>query len=660
MGKRTGGGDLAASNSEMGYYVPRNYVGSKLAPYLGQWLALLLVWPLGALTHAMMSDSPHLPWLTSGLAVGGAVLAGVAWKEAGSRSPMTKAHAALTVVIATAWMVACAINPPWRQPLVGLWFYGGAGVALSWNIRRALRGRDGDGAGGLFEKVKLAGVRTREIEVAPNKVTAPLQLPAGEVTVEEVQAASDKLAGALRLHKGAVRISGDPDDLSQATMTIVPKDVLRHPQTWPGPSAPGGSIVEPLVPGLYEDGEQVRLWLPGDKATARQLTHVQINGMNGSGKSHGGKLAWTEAGTRRDAVLIVLDPSKGEQTVGFLGDNVHTVIGHDACRRFITRVPDVITEQASQLGKWGFDQWRPEVFEQHDMPFIVLWIEEASRVLEDAATLTRIAEEARSAGIALVLSQQKSSFRRMNTDIRSQLGAAWCFGVNSIDDAGFCLSDDAIEAGARPDRWKNRRAGSFYLEAPGIDEERFAMPARTFSTTDSELAAALTEYRDVRPGLWAPTAKLLGLTERPEGARTAGVIAPTTSRATAAVDDLDAMPLPSDEEDATLIELPADPEPDLEGDLDSDLPIDPGMELPAGRPPRRVARQRLRLIVDKLIAEGRTEITVRDLPDPDTTFGRGRSWVSGELAALARDGVLEEAGSDGRATVYRAPAHNAA
>lgn len=51
--------------------------------------------------------------------------------------------------------------------------------------------------------------------------------------------------------------------------------------------------------------------------------------------------------------------------------------------------------------------------------------------------------------------------------------------------------------------------------------------------------------------------------------------------------------------------------------------------------------------------EGADLITVRDFPDPENTYGRGRSWVSGELAALEREGVLERVGKGGRADVYR-------
>ncbi len=544
--------------------------------------------------------------------------------------------------------------------MVGLCLYGGAAVALSWNIRRVLSsGGDEHGASGLFEKIKLAGVRTGPVAVAPNKVSVPLALPAGEVSVEDVQQKADKVAQVLGLHKGSVRIVGDPDNLSRATMAIVPQDVLRHPQPWPGPSAPGGSIVDAVVPGLYEDNDPQQLFLPGDKKSRRNATHYVVQGMNGSGKSHGAKLTWTEILTRRDANLIVLDPSKGEQTVGFLGDNAHVVTGHQACKNLVAGVPDAITDRASQLGKWGYDQWTPEVFAKHGMPYLVLWVEEAPRVLEDAATVTRIAQEARSAGISLVLSLQKASFRQMSTDIRSQLGGVWCFGVKDIEDAAFTLSEETIDAGARPDRWQNRRPGCNYLEGPGIAEERFAVPGRTFDVTDDEMATEIGVHQGIRPPLWAPTAKILGLSARTGSTSTTkGTPVPVQRPASGPVDhsDLDALPLPSDDE---LDALPIDHEPDLDTDPDAELPDDPDMALSGGRPTRKQALEMIRHAIEELAAQGQTAITVRDLPDPKL-LDRSRQWLSGVLSDFARQGLLVEAGTDGNAIRYALPMSNAA
>ncbi|MBQ1165753.1 conjugal transfer protein TraB, partial [Streptomyces sp. A73] len=48
------------------------------------------------------------------------------------------------------------------------------------------------------------------------------------------------------------------------------------------------------------------------------------------------------------------------------------------------------------------------------------------------------------------------------------------------------------DAGARPEAWENRKPGYNYLVAPGVDEERYAMKARTFDPpTDEEIAQVL-------------------------------------------------------------------------------------------------------------------------------------------------------------------------
>jgi len=658
MGRRNGGGAVTEHEHDkaFGYYVPRKYWASRVAPYAGEWAAVGAGWVAGAGTHLLCADTTMLPWVTPGLTLLGTGLATLAWKAGAARGMVTRWHATTTTALGGLWMTACSIVEPWSNPLGGLYLYGGAAVALSWNIRRMLSsGGEGDGSGGLFDKLKLAGVRTGPAEVAPNKVTVPLQLTTGETSVEDVQKNADKVAQLLRLPKGSVRIVADPDDMSQASMALVPTDVLRHPQPWPGPSHPGGSITDPIEPGIYEDTEPQRLFFPGDKATQRQAATFIVQGMKGAGKTGGAKNCWTEILTRRDVNLIVLDPSKGDQSVAFLGDSAHVITGHQRCADLMTRVADVITDRASQLGRWGYDEWTPEVFDKHGMPYLVLWIEEATRVLEDAATLTRIAQECRSAGITPVLSLQKASFRQMNTDVRSQIDGVWCFGVAEIADAAFTLSEEVIDAGARPDRWKNRRVGCNYLEAPGVEEARYAVPGRTYTATDEQRAEVIAAHAHIRPPLWEPTATLLGLPTTPAN----GATAPTATKPTATKgvtpirrtndhSDLDTMALPADDDTEML---PTDPEPDLFADPDAALPDDPNMDIPAGRPTRKQALAMIRDAIAELAAQGVTSFTVRDLPDP-AMVGRTRPWLSGVLGGFARDGMLTEDGTDGNATRY--------
>ncbi|MFC0540656.1 hypothetical protein [Kutzneria chonburiensis] len=675
--KRNRGGDLAGMevNKEFGYYVPRKYWASRLAPYVGEWAAVGGVWVAGEGVHLWMASATALPWVSTAETLLGTGLTALTWTCAKARSAFTRRHATATTGVTAAWLTAATITGATATPVWQVWALGGATVALSWNIRRLLRNSSEDGgADGLFEKVKLAGVKAREIEVGPNKLTAPLQLTSPETSIADVQAQADTMGRLLHLHKGAVRVTEHPDDQAQGTLTIVPNDVLRHPQPWQGPSAPGGSIMAGLRVGLYEDNEPQLIYLPGDKRTHRNATHYIVQGMNGSGKSHGAKEAWTEILTRRDVCLIVLDPSKGEQTVSFLGkDNAHVITGAKECKQFVKKVPAAVTANASTLGQWGFDQWTPQAFEQYGMPYTVLWIEEAPRVLEDAATITRIVQEARSAGISVVLSLQKASFRQMSTDTRSQLGGVWCFGVNELEDAAYTLDEAVIDAGARPDRWKNRRPGCNYLVGPGIDEERFAVPGRTFGASDQQLAADIEAGKPYRAAMHPITANALGLPIRP--GEVDGLPAATAAQAAAAStggptppapvdddrddwedDDMDLEALADeidDDEVDDLAPLPAEHEPELVVDADAELPVDDlDMALPGGRPTPAEARQMLAEMVAALAATGRTTFTVRDLPDPEQTFGRGRSWLSGQLGQLVVDGTLTEAGTDGKATVY--------
>ncbi|MBE9375583.1 hypothetical protein IQ251_14110 [Saccharopolyspora sp. HNM0983] len=658
-GKNTQRGDhlsVAGPGQGFGYYTPDKHWASRLAPYAPEWAGYAAVWPVTWGLHEWLATDPGVaPWASAGMSLLGVGLTAVTWQCARARAAMTRKFATATSGITAAWMTTGTIAGPTETPLLELWALGGAGVAVSWSIYKALRrGGDGEPGEGLFEQVQLAGVKQTGSQVEPNRVTSQLQLPPGQMEVSDVQKASGRIAGWLGLGKGAVRVNEDPDNSSQATMTIVPQDVLKHPTAWPGPSAPGGSITDPLVVGVYEDTEPVQIYLPGDKDTGRNATHYAVIGMNGSGKTHGAKESWTEILTRRDVGLVLMDPSKGEQSVGFLGDTPYTVItGDKQCKKAVKRLPQLITERASQLGEWGYDQWVPEAYSEHGLPYLVIWIEEAPRVLSDAKTMTRLAQEARSAGMSLVFSLQKPSFRNMPTDVRSQLGGTWCFGVADLDDAAFVLSEDTIESGARPDRWKNRRPGCHYVEGPGISEERYTTPARTHLHSDAQLRAAVDECADIRPAMHPIDARYLDLTapatDNPTMVAGNEGIEPTEDFES--LDDID--PDEAADFDDDLVPLPDDE--DVDTDVDDDQPVPeqvPALDFPGGRPPREEAVAMLRERITQLATEGRTEISVKDFPDPEETYGRGRSWISGELAKL--DGtLLQRVGTDGRAALYR-------
>ncbi|GAA4828303.1 plasmid transfer protein TraB [Saccharopolyspora rosea] len=667
--KRNGDGDLAVAGAAE-FYTPKKHWASRLAPYASEWAGFLATMPVAAGAHWWMTSEPAaMPWASAGLTLLGTGVTALTWYCARARAVIVRRFATATAGITAAWTTAATIAGPWETPLLQLYAFGGAGVALSWSIFKALK-RGGDfeaGGDNLWEKVKLAGVKTGPLEVEPNKVSGTLQLPRGELDVGDVQKRADKIASYLGLRKGAVRIIEDPEDASQAQMTVVPRDVLKDPADWPGASHPGGSIADPLVFGVYEDTELLRLWLPGDPKTSRNATHLQINGMNGSGKSAGFKQLATEILTRRDVALIVLDPSKGDQTVGFLqGSRAHLVTDVGACKKLLKALPGVITNRASQLGRWGYDQWVPEAFTKHRMPYLVVWVEEATKLLKSVEKFDVIAQEARSAGISLVLSQQKSTFRQMSTDVRSQLGAVLCFGVKDPEDAGYSLSDETLDAGAAPHRWKNRWPGCCYLEAPGVEEARYPTPARTYRATDEALAADIAACAEHAPDLPEDTAEALGLPQRASDTaddQEGGTVVPMRSTTPTRHTDPDVDPLEAldslqeadvdddpDDPEAGLASLPDETETDLdEVDPDAEIPEVPDTAAQIALPQPRPSLARARANVENWATRQPGVFGPKDVPTD--LHGRDRSWVSRMLSALAEEGVIVRADDPG---TYRA------
>jgi hypothetical protein len=635
------------------------------------------------------TDPEALPWAIAGLSAGGVGLTALTARVSAGR-PAIRAHTTITAAAGAAWCTAATIVDPTTHPLIDMWLIGGAAVALSWNIRRLLGRADKDGnktESEFFKSVKLAGAKVRgEIEVSPNKVTAPLQLPPGQMTADDVAGAKGRLASALSVSANAVRVTPDPEHHDRATVTVVPVDMLKTPTPWSGPSAFGGSISAPLVVGIYEDGELLRLWLPGDKTgdTPRNATHMIVMGMNGAGKSHGGLLAMTEILTRSDVILWVADPAKGLQTLGPIAPYVDWAeLNPEGAQTMVDSLPDVIRARASELGRRGYDQWAPGC----GLPYLVVWIEEAAPVVRDSETMIDIAQQARSAGISLVLSLQRPSYRNITTDVRQQMGAVWCYGVKSIDDAAFALSEDLIDAGANPAAWGNKKPGYSYLEAPGIEDDRMVQPTRTFATTTADLVAAIKAAAPFRAACDPVTAKAAGdayanrVAIQPTEIPSIGGTVPTSDQedhqtvdqvpaAPAAIepaasaakpaktapdpfrtrltadDDAKGVDLPVDEEDAEL------PTPDLDAELPA---VDPAQVLEFGKtkPTLEQARRFLADTLAELRTAGATEVGPKDVGTAFFEHVRSRSWVSAEMTRMAMTGELLETNREG---VYHFPA----
>lgn len=463
------------------------YLLHRAKPHLPPWLA--------GVGTGLASLPAHYFWngeagVTAGLTLASVALTGLTWWAGRNTTQQRRLHSAVTVAAASTWFTAASIAGPSAGPLGELFFIGAPALALSWNIRQILRRNvDGGGSadGGFLEKVGLAKTQVVRSEVGPNKASFDLQLPRGELTSSDVSKNLERIAGALDVPKTAVRMMESADSASRVTLTVVPLDLLKNTVPCPGPSHPGGSIADPVVVGIYEDGTEAVIYFPGDPKNARNAAHFLVMGMTGSGKSEGGLTALAEVLTRRDVIVWASDPAKAEQTLGPLLPALDwAALDMASTKAMVEALRAAIPVRTAWLAKYGYKQWEPACAEvQADgspgMPYLIGWFEEAAKTIReiDDDVFTGIAQEARSAGVSLVVSMQRASGNQVSTDTRASLGSSWCHGVRTEGDARFALDDDVLDAGAAPHVWKDKKPGYSYLVANGVPETFWATPSAT-------------------------------------------------------------------------------------------------------------------------------------------------------------------------------------
>lgn len=651
----TGGG--AGGGSTRGYLMRR------LQPHLPPWIGVTGVGVAGALGNWRWDGSAGAG---VGLTLASVALTGATWWAGKSTSSQRRLHSAITVAAGSAWLTGACLAGPMNGALDDLYLIGGPVVALSWNVRLTLRTSDPAGESadkGLLERVGLARAQIGAAKVEPNRVTAPLLLDAGTQTNDDVAKALPGIASALDVPRTAVRYQPDPDSERRGELVIVPRDMLADTVRWEedGPAFPGGSITDPLVLGVYDDGAPLALWLPGDKKQGRNATHLLIAGMTGSGKGDGALNVQTEILTRTDVIMWLSDPKEFQDFRPLLPAYDWAVSAPADTEIMVEAVKVVIPARTKWLGAHKYRQWEAAAAqEQTDpahscrddatacgcpgLPFHVVWFEEAGvslGLLGDDA-FNSIANLARSAGMALVVSLQRPSHDQMSTTTRDALGGRLCFGVPNATAAGFMLPDTVLDAGAAPERWANRRPGYCYLVTPGVSEERYAEPGRTrwFTDTSVSLMETIAQWfarngATVDPVTEKAAATVAGraYTER----RRVNVDAPDTED-----DDMidDNEPL-VDEEDEHI-----DPERELPELQDgADVPL---VQEAGHKPTPEEARELFAQALQEFEAAGQMVVGPKDFMDWCDRHQLSRPWVSARLKEAAEQGRLEPTNQTGR------------
>ncbi|MEV5653734.1 plasmid transfer protein TraB [Streptomyces sp. NPDC052291] len=640
------------------------YLLHRAKPHLPPWLGVAGIGVAGSGAHLMWADSVGAG---VGLTLSAVALTGATWWAGRETSPQRRLHSAITVAAGSAWMTGAALAGPLAGSLPDVYLMGGAVLALSWNIRMALRTSDGEATRsadkGLLEKVGLAKAKIGRTQVEPNRVTAALALEPGEQTTDDVAKALARIASALDLPQSAVRFQPDPDSARRGDLVIVPRDMLTEPEPWEGPSQPGGSIMDPLVIGRYDDGSPLVVWLPGDPKAGRNAQHFLIAGGTGSGKGDAALNLQTEILSRRDVIMWLSDPKSFQDFRPLLPAYDWAVEGGSGTEAMVEALQQVIPARTSWLGKHSYRQWTPQAAERQTdpahscrpdntpcgcegMPYMVAWMEEAAntlRALGDDA-FTGIAQEARSAGCSLIVSLQRPSYDQMSTSTRASLPSVIALGCDPRDE-GFSLPDAVIDAGAHPGAWGNRKPGYCYVVAGGIDPDRYAAPARTRQFTAD--AAPVME-------MLAQWALRNGATADPvtTGAAKAVVGNAYTGRQTLTDETEPTVPDHDDDSSQTGPLLDAedaamDPEADLPAPQQGDDAPLFGQE--AGRKPSpEEARQLFARALDEFEANGQMVVGPKDFMDWCDANGYSRPWVSARLRDAAMEGRLQPTAQTGR------------
>ncbi|WP_031189834.1 MULTISPECIES: hypothetical protein [Streptomyces] len=627
-------------------------------PQVKPW-AMLAEVPATFLSHDLIGQDPvNTAWLT----LGSCVLSGLSWWITRGASRDRRIHMTATTGMAAGLFTLGTVSGP--EPILVPMVLASAGTAVSWNLRKTARanedrpsGESGDSK--IMAAINLAKAKVRDVKAEANKVSLTLEPERGQATPDEVQQAVQKLPPVFGMRANAARVQQDQRDSGLYRVTLTPEDMLTDPTRWRGPRNAGLSVAHaPVEIGLWEDGPFVPMWFAGDKKACRNATHWRTSGMNGSGKSHMAKLAWTDLFTRPDVAQIGGDPVKGAQTVGpcqdvfeFWSDDV------DHIEQILLGLEDVTKVRGDMLARLGLDQWTPEAFEKEGIPYIVFSLEEIPRLLRRGIDLTDAAQTLRSLGVSLVLSAQRWSYKNVDTDVRAQTGGAVTFGLESAADAKFSLSDEAMDAGAAPEAWKNDCVGYFYAEGPGIPKDRIATPARTFDYEDADLTQVIEAYKPHRTPIDETTAKALGpvfaeyqqqrgltksMTALPTHHLTKGRDMPDDEDRRAAARVAAQLP-PIDPELLEHVEQPCE---ELAGDFDLDPTV--GQQ----EMTKEQAMQALKDLLVELAAEGKTRIGPGEVAAryPKHIGGRGRSWTSKALKAIAEatdEGLLRPAAKAG-------------
>lgn len=631
-----------------------SHLVSKALPYASPWLAAGSLPPLvGFATNQLWGQEPLSAGLASaGLGVSGVILSAVTWNIAGGTNRFRKlrrAQATASVAAGMGWLTCATAAGPFGHPMIDLWLMGGGVFAASWNLRQVMRNAHDETEpvqekGSLAKIAEAIGLEKLRVKSATGNgkgmVNAPIEVGPGQ-TIDDVQAALPKLTAAMQVPASGATVTKDPENAGQGVLNIRVADLLKDGVQFIPPARLGMLPNEAAPLGLYADGEEFVI----NPFDAEILQHLLVMGVTGAGKSEFARGVLAHLMTRRQMTVMLVDCGKGRQTMGHIAHGLDWFITSiREAKHLLKALPSAIQARADVLAEEGLDQWSPK----SRLNAMCIWLEEAAD-LADFDELDEIARKARSVGVWLVISLQRATWTNVSTDVRANLQASACFGVDSAGDAGFALPDAVTDAGAIP-AWGSSRPGYAFSTGMGIPDDRWTMEWRSGLTERNALSALVTAATPFRDPLDETTAKALGLAYAQREHRG------TNRQNTKTPEPPASVPGGGDEETVTveteetysevMAMIPADPEPDAPYahlGLDDDMPEDTDTGMSFEQPeklPTKDARRLLHEQLDEWARTNRITFQPADLAPVTVAVGRRRPWLQGELKRLVEAGVL--------------------
>lgn len=493
------------------------FIGLYLSPLLGLFTAWLIhLWVVGIHVHwgrirwdvdtspAAVTVSVCLITLTTVL------VAYLAWQFAEHRKPALRNSLAGSVVaVGLMFSINVGTGPSWAwSPLLILVSWA---VAVVWSIARLDVTRNDKGVEeergeGFWEKLGVnPRTKIRAKLVHDEETGEPIRLDAdvhhapGETAEVFREGGLNKMESAAAAPPHLSSVSTDSDRADRSSFSIPLIDPFKR-KVYVGPlSAPRRSIGEWFTVADYANGEVARFTI-GNGVHTPTPTSYGLIGMTRAGKSVTETQLLTEAGSRRDWVLLYLNQAKGLQDARPLLPIIEAaMIADDEAqakgdgRAAVKAVRAVMGYRQAELAAHAVSAWSPRCSDPDPdkrptrlgadgkrhvmapMPMLTMHIGEADSLLADGRIgedVVFIGSKGLSLGVNVGVSLQKPDFRSMPTNLRSQVGLWFIHGLAQSDDEEYLIDTSMRKSGVNPAQWGQRKPGQHYMIGTNVEDER--------------------------------------------------------------------------------------------------------------------------------------------------------------------------------------------